>query len=200
MTPQVERKPRVETVIPPGSVAAAPDDSVSQEEILIDTEDVQSKEARELLKLREDMGITESVDPLQALLQAPMGPPTDKWRCERLHTEFQVRALTTGEYNQVQDRATRWTRNKRTGRMEKDLDASVMSLLVVAAATVEPNFADPQILQRYRVQEGYKAVSQALLPGEIEAIAEKIMTLSGFDDELEEQGKDSSPATARPLS
>lgn len=144
----------------------------------------QMQEARDLI------GVTEVVDPLQALLAAPVAPPESEWTCHRLKTTFRIRAITNKEYGEVQDQATRFTRNRRTGRMDKDLDATLMSLLTVVKGSISPDFTDIRFRQKYHVPTIHEAVAGALLPGEVDALAAKILKISGFDDELEEAGKD----------
>jgi hypothetical protein len=157
----------------------------------IDLDSADSKQLQELQDLREDMGITELVDPLQALLQAPLGPPQSTWHCKRLKTDFVVRGLTSKEYAAAQEQSTRWNRNKRTQRVERDLDATKLSLLICLHGSVNPNFRDPAVLAKFGVQGApHEAVGAALLPGEIEALAEKVLDVSGFEQDLEEQGKD----------
>lgn len=178
-----------ELTIPEGSIAIPAEDPLTDEVIEVDT-DVAEKDAGEMDAVREQLGITPLVDPLHALLNAPVGPVLGKWACPRLNTEFTVRALDSHEFTQIQERATRFTRNKRTGRMDRDLDATLMSLLVCLDGTVNPNFRDPQLAQRYPNVKSHEIVSIALLPGEVDSLASKILTLSGFDEELEETGKD----------
>lgn len=176
--------------VPEGSLAEPALDPLIDDIVEVDTEDAQSKEAMDIEQVRDELGVSHMIDPLKALLDAPIGPVTSKWGCPRLHTEFEIKALTSREYNQIQERATRFTRNKRTGRMDRDLDATLMSLLVCLDGTVSPNFRDPQLAERYPNAKSHEIISVALLPGEVDSLASKILSLSGFDEELEETGKD----------
>ena len=178
------------STIPEGSLAEPAIEALDDEILEVETDDAQAKDSTEINDVRDRLGVTEMIDPLRALLDAPVGPVTSTWACSRLNTEFVVKAMSSRDYNQVQERATRFTRNKRTGRMDRDLDATVMSLLVCALGSVTPDFTDPQLAQRYPNMQAHDIVSACLLPGEVDSLASKILTLSGFDEDLEETGKD----------
>lgn len=156
----------------------------------MDTAEKRGGPEQEMASLREDMGITETVDPLKALLESPVGPESGIWKCRRLNTEFKIRSLDNDAYASAQEEATRYARNRRTGRMEKDIDGATLSFLVCVAGTTSPNFNDQALLKRYHAIGARDAVKKALLPGEIDQLAEKILQLSGFDEDIEEQGKD----------
>lgn len=191
---QIEEPPEIATPITTavGDAASPAAEPISDEVLEADFEVAESKETRQLTQVREELGITEAVDPLKAILDAPIGPVTGEWECKRLNTKFAIRALNSREYNQIQDRATRWTRNKRTGRNERDLDPMAMSLLVCASGTTNPNFNNPQIKKKYGLndRQPHEIVSVILLPGEIDKLAEQILNLSGYEEDLEDLGKD----------
>lgn len=176
--------------IPEGSVAQPTADPLDDDVLEVDTDIADGKEAREMQAVRDELGVTELVDPLQALLEAPIGPVLGSWPCPRLNTEFTVRALDSTEFNQIQERSTRFTRNKRTGRMDRDIDATTMSLVTIASASVNPDFRSPELAKRYPNRQPHEIVSASLLPGEVDSLANKIMVLSGFNDDLEDAGKD----------
>lgn len=156
----------------------------------LDTAEKRGGPEQEMAALREDMGITETVDPLKALLEAPIGPQSGVWKCPRLNTEFTIRSLDNDAYAEAQEEATRYARNRRTGRMEKDIDGATLSFLVCVAGTTNPNFNAEPVKARFHAMSARDAVKKALLPGEIDKLAEKILQLSGFDEDVEEQGKD----------
>lgn len=176
-------------IIPEGSLAEPSIESIDLEIHEIETDDA-DRSPDGMAEVRDQLGITELVDPLRALLDAPVGPVTTTWACSRLKTEFVIKALSSREYNQVQERSTRFTRNKRTGRMDRDLDATTMSLLVCQIGSVSPDFNDPQLAKRYPNLQSHEIVSASLLPGEVDSLAAKILTLSGFEEDLEDTGKD----------
>jgi hypothetical protein len=182
----------VHSIVPEGSVASPAAVPLSDEILEIDPEVAEKARGAEaeLDKLRQDMGITQNVDPLTALLNSPVGPETGVWRCSRLKVDFKIRSLNNDAYAKAQEQATRFVRNRRTGRMEKDVDGAALSFLVVVSGTTNPDFNDQRVLSKYKALGPQDAVKKALLPGEIDALAEKILQLSGFDEDVEDQGKD----------
>ena len=74
--------------------------------------------------------------------------------------------------------------------MDKDLDATLMSMLTCVRGTMEPDFTRVELRQHYHVPTIHEVVGAALLPGEVDSLAGKILKISGFDDDLEEAGKD----------
>jgi XkdN-like tail assembly chaperone len=192
--PREEPPETAHSIIPEGSVAepAAEPLLPADEVINIETETAEkvSGPQAQMDQLREDMGITENVDPLQALLNAPIGPQTGTWRCRRLGTTFSIRSLDNASYAKAQEQATRYVRNRRTGRMEKDVDGATLSFLVVVEGVTNPSFKDQNVLKKFESIGPQDAVKKALLPGEIDQLAEKILALSGFDEDVEDLGKD----------
>lgn len=191
-TPVEEPPKTVKTIVPEGSVATPPAAPLTDKVQDIDPQVAEKRGGaeQELENLRADMGITENVDPLQALLKAPIGPQSGDWPCRRLGVTFKIKSLDNEVYAKAQEQATRFVRNRRTGRMEKDIDGAMLSFLVVVAGCTNPSFENQQVLAKYKSMGPQDAVKKALLPGEVDGLAEKILQLSGFDEDVEEQGKD----------
>lgn len=192
VAPVQEPPETVHSVVPEGSVAQPAAQPLSDDVLEMETETAEKAKGpeAELDRLRQDMGITTSVDPLMALLNSPVGPQEGTWKCQRLKVDFRIRSLSNESYAKAQDQATRFVRNRRTGRMEKDIDGAALSFLVVVSGTTNPDFNDQRLLSKYKALGPQDAVKKALLPGEIDALAEKILALSGFDEDVEDQGKD----------
>jgi hypothetical protein len=193
-TPSDPPEGGVTTIVPPGSEAREAAQPYTEEVLDIDPEVAERRGGpeQEVAQVRETLGVTENVDPLQALLNAPTGPQTGTWFCKRLNVNFQIKSLDNDVYGKVQEESTRFVRNRRTGRMEKDIDSPTMSMLVCAYGTTTPSFTSQTVLKRYNAASPRHAVKAALLPGEVDKLAEKILNLSGYDeeDDLEEAGKD----------
>jgi len=64
-------------------------------------------------------------------------------------------------------------------------------MLVCVYGTTNPNFQSQQLLKHYSAASSRHAVRAALLPGEVDGLAEKILQLSGYneDEDMEETGK-----------
>ena len=92
---------------------------------------------------------------------------------------FKIRSLTQEEMDEIVKRATRTVKVKHQ-QVEK-LDNRLMSRLVVLAGTVEPNFADKQLCDKYKVADPTLVPGKMLLSGEHTRLSDAIMELSGFD-------------------
>jgi hypothetical protein len=180
------------TIVPEGSLARPASEPLTDEVLQIDPQVAEKRDGPEaqMSALREEMGITETVDPLMALLNAPIGPQKSTWKSKRLGVEFEIRSLNNDDYAKAQEQATRFVRNRRSGRMEKDVDGATLSFLVCVAGCVNPNFESQEVKKRFNAMNAQDALKKGLLPGEIDQLAEKILQLSGFDEDVEEQGKD----------
>ena len=90
----------MDNFVPEGSLAEPAVDPLIDEVMEIDTDDAQTRESGDIEQIREELGVSPMIDPLKALLDAPVGPVTSAWACPRLHTEFEIKALSSREYNQ----------------------------------------------------------------------------------------------------
>lgn len=64
-----------------------------------------------------------------------------------------------------------------------EVDDSLFTRNVVAAAIVEPKIGSIEVLQALGVKRPYEAVDALFLPGRIGQLAERVMVLSGWDEE-----------------
>lgn len=146
--------------------------------------------------VRDALHIGEGVDPVAAFLDVDTTAPiTDEVAIKRLGISVTVRAITDDrEYERIVDRCTTWVKARRGGRT-KELDGTRLSKLIVANFTVNPPFAAKngkadfeKLAQKYGTNDPEILVERALLIGEIDAISDKIMTISGFEDDYEVVG------------
>lgn len=146
--------------------------------------------------VRAELKIGDNVDPLAALLDASDEPPTEDVFIRRLGTYFTVQAITDDKvYEKLTERCTIYVKNRRGAGRTKEIDGRRLARLTVAEYTMSPVFTrriDPARFQaladRYGTEEPEDLVDAALLMGEIDLLADKILTISGFDDELETAG------------
>lgn len=166
-------------------------------EQVVDIEEVETDEPLdEMDEVRGDLGIGENVDPLSALLDAPLEPPTDTVLLKRLGAAFEVQAITDDQaYDRIVDRCTKFVKNRRGGGRTREVDGRRLARLTVAEYCVNPSFVPRHNLQQYEAlaekygtKEPEDLVQRALLMGEVDLLADKILDLSGFDDEVETAG------------
>lgn len=158
------------------------------EEIELDEEASPEDKARAMI------GASPADDPLKALLSVDsIEPLTDTWRCKRLGVDFQLQGFRDDRaYEMVVERATHYVRRRGANR-QRELDNRKLSKLLVIEGCVSPCFSqarDPasfeKLAEKYGSSDPEVLVGRALLPGEIDQIAEKVLELSGFNDDLEE--------------
>lgn len=127
---------------------------------------------------------------LDALLGAkPAAEITESITMKRLGTEFIVKGLTGEDIDAIREQATYpVTKGKRT---EKKVNEEEVSRLIVVKGTVEPNFADAQLLKHFGATDAAECVGKALLAGEIAILQTAILSASGFDadEDLVEEAK-----------
>lgn len=147
-------------------------------------------------EVREELGIGEAVDPISALLDAPEEAPTSRVFIKRLNAWFDIEAITDDRaYDRIVDRCTKIVKNRRGGSRSRELDSRRLARLTVATYTVNPAFSPgrdvkgyEKLAARYGTNEPEDLVDRALLMGEIDLITDAIMSLSGFEDEVETAG------------
>lgn len=98
--------------------------------------------------------------------------------------KFRVKAMSGADYNDYQ---VRCIENPNSPKKRK-FNAKKFHELIVVNHTVEPNFKDVEFLKASGCDsDPIKLMYKVLLPGEINALAEKILEISGFNNDIEEE-------------
>lgn len=118
------------------------------------------------------------------LLANPVDNLTQRVRVsERLKDfEFEVKAITGGEYNEYQQRCI----INPNSNKKRSFDTKRFNELIVLNHTVNPNFKDAEFIKRAGCQTAAQAMYKYLLAGEINELAAQILKLSGFDQDFED--------------
>lgn len=90
-----------------------------------------------------------------------------------------LRSLSDREFKQLRKASEAPTGKKGT----TEVDDTLFLRNVVAAAITEPKISDIKVRQALGVQRPYEVVEKLFLPGRIGQLAEKVMELSGWDEE-----------------
>lgn len=151
------------------------------------------EDASELEQARGLIGASEVENPLTALLNWDHTKPIqDVWHSRRFGVDFVYEAFTDDQaYDAIVERATRYVK-RRSGPRQREIDNRKLSKLVVLEGVVSPPLsphrdreAFQQLAAKYGSEDPEVLVGRILLPGEIDLLAEKILTLSGYEDDLE---------------
>lgn len=154
----------------------------------------ESAEIDPLDEMMQAVGAGEGVDPIEALISAPRVVDTDTVKIKRLNASFVVQAIDDDrKYDKLVERCTSIVRNRRGGGRTREVDGRRLAKLTVLEYTVYPGFKPgrkgyEQLTERYEVTDPEALVSEALYIGEIDALADKILDISGFDDDLDNAG------------
>ena len=97
---------------------------------------------------------------------------------QRLGT-FKVRAMTAEEHGEYMKRSK--------GKLDKkgiEFDNAKFNLLVAAGQTVEPNFANADLLKKTNCATAVEFIKRKLKAGEIAELSQQICKISGFDTDI----------------
>ena len=110
---------------------------------------------------------------------------TDTVTLKRLG-KFTIKALTGDDLSKIREQATYPSGTGKNRKLVVNEDE--VGQLLVAKATVEPDFSDAALLKHYGAANASNCVQKALLAGEIATIQQAVLELSGFNDadEVEE--------------
>jgi hypothetical protein len=120
---------------------------------------------------------------LQRLLDADTVPERTV-KLERLGIPIRLRGLTGKQVYAIRERCT--DRQNKRGQVTERLDMEQFNTALIAAATVAPNWGDAKLLAKYNASGPEEVVKRVLLAGELDALGDVVLDLSGFNTELDE--------------
>jgi len=129
---------------------------------------------------------------LDQLFEAAERLPEENVRIQRLDLLLTLRGLTSSKVDQIRERCT--VRKTTKGRTEEKVDTETFNALLISEATVKMNvrslelsgWGDNRITGRMKLSGGEQAVRRMLLAGELDAVGDKVLELSGFGVEIED--------------
>ncbi|TCZ70968.1 hypothetical protein E0485_23050 [Paenibacillus albiflavus] len=120
---------------------------------------------------------------LQRLLDADTIPERTV-RIERLGTPIKLRGLTGKQVYNIRERCTE--RKEKRGQTTERLDEEQFNTSLIAASTISPNWGDSKLLAKFNASSGEEVIKRILLAGELSALGDVVLDLSGFNTELRE--------------
>ncbi|HOV80756.1 MAG TPA: hypothetical protein PK728_11745 [Bacillota bacterium] len=120
---------------------------------------------------------------LQRLLDADTVPEKTV-KLERLGIPVTLRGLTGKQVFSIRERCTE--RKERRGQVTERLDEEQFNCALIAAATVKPNWGDQKLLAKFQASGPEEVIKRILLAGELAALGDAVLDLSGFNTELED--------------
>ncbi len=120
---------------------------------------------------------------LQRLLGADTLPERAV-RLERLDIPVKLRGLTGKQVFSIRERCTE--RKEKRGQTISHMDEEMFNVSLIAASTVSPNWGNPQLLTKFSASGAEEVIKRILLAGELSALGDVVLDLSGFNTELED--------------
>lgn len=143
-----------------------------------------------MLDKEKDLDLTEEEliemteeDIINKLLE-PSDVPERTYALDRLGIQITLKGLSEKEIQRIRKECT--TETKHRGQRLKELNDEEFNAALIEKATVKPNWSDKRLLAALNLSSGREVIKRRMLAGEMVALGDKVMELSGFDDELEE--------------
>ena len=133
-------------------------------------------------EMKEKLATTEE-DILAKLIGEEPEVPKGSATLDRLGIKLELKGLTGDEFKRIRKECTR--KRKVKGAWEEKLDNAEYDAGIIIAATTNFNWNNPQLLSKYEMSDGKQFIIKKLLAGEKNALADAVLELSGFGDDLE---------------
>ncbi|AWB46972.1 hypothetical protein DCC85_14535 [Paenibacillus sp. CAA11] len=129
---------------------------------------------------------------LDGLFEAADKLPEEAVYIQRLDLRMILRGLTSSRVDSIRERCT--VRRTIKGRTEEKVDTEVFNALLISESTVRlevkglelTGWGDSRITSRLKLSGGEQAVRRMLLAGELDAVGDKVLELSGFGVDIDD--------------
>ncbi|WP_422658204.1 phage tail assembly chaperone [Paenibacillus sp. EC2-1] len=127
---------------------------------------------------------------LESLFEAAEKLPEETVRIKRLDMQIVLHGLTSSRVDSIRERCI--VRRTVKGAVDEKVDTETFNALLISEATGSLSvkglalngWGDPRITSRMKVSGGEQAVRRMLLAGELDAVGDKVLELSGFGVEI----------------
>lgn len=120
---------------------------------------------------------------LQRLLDADTVPEKTVG-LERLGIPVRLKGLTGKQVYSIRERCT--DKKTKRGQVIERLDEEQFNVSLIAAATVTPNWGDTTLQEKYKASGPEEVIKRILLAGELDALGNVVLDLSGYNTELDD--------------
>jgi hypothetical protein len=111
--------------------------------------------------------------------------PTTTIQIPRLGIEIELKGLTEKEISRIREECT--TKKKVSGKFETKVNNAEFDAGLIVGATTNFDWNNPKLVDSLKVSDGKSYIRRKLLAGEISILVNKVLEISGFNDELEEK-------------
>ncbi len=102
----------------------------------------------------------------------------------RLGIPVTVKGLTGKEVFKLREKCTMQIKDK--GRETSRLDEEAFNVGIISLATVSPDWGSSSLIQNFNASSKEEVIKRVLLAGELSALSDVVLDLSGFNQELDE--------------
>lgn len=110
--------------------------------------------------------------------------PTTTAILDRLKIKLELKGLTEKEISSIRKECS--TRKKVKGVWEEKLNDAEFDAGLIVGSTTNFDWNNEQLLESKKASDGKQYIRRKLLAGEITNLVNKILDLSGFNDEIED--------------
>lgn len=118
---------------------------------------------------------------LQRLLNADTIPERTV-TIPRLGIPVTLRGLTGKQVYTIREKCTE--RKEKRGKVMERIDEERFNVSLIVTATVKPEWGNAKLLEKFKASSGEEVVKRILLAGEIDALGDVVLDLSGFNTDL----------------
>lgn len=118
---------------------------------------------------------------LQRLLDADTIPERTV-TMPRLGIPVTLRGLTGKQVYTIREKCTE--RKEKRGKVIERIDEEKFNVSLIVTATVKPEWGNAKLLEKYKASGPEEVVKRILLAGEIDALGDVVLDLSGFNTDL----------------
>jgi hypothetical protein len=128
----------------------------------------------------------------ESILNVLMGEcevPTKNYTIKRLGIQINLKGLTDKELKALRKECMMKPK-KVNGKWEEKVNSDDYDAAIIVAATTNFDWNNPKLVEKLEVSDGKKVVLKRLLPGERTFLVNKVLELSGYNDDIEEIEED----------
>jgi len=103
----------------------------------------------------------------------------------RMGIPVTLRGLTGKQVFGIRERCTDRIKDRR-GNINDRIDVEQFNVVLVEAATVSPNWGDTKLKAKFQASGPEEVIKRILLAGELSALGDAVLDLSGFNISLED--------------
>jgi len=129
---------------------------------------------------------------LDSLFETVENLPSESVTIKRLDMRVTLQGLTSSKVDNIRERCT--TRRSTKGRTEEKVDNELFNATLISEATIGievkglplSGWGDQRLTDRLKASGGEQVARKMLLAGELDAVGDKVLEISGFGVDIED--------------